>query len=115
MQAEGTPLAGTADSSLSNLCSRVPGPSPDAAVYGRLSAGGETMSDELQRGAPGRRHSISTARSADDGNPDSERDLALFARLGLRPMPLEHAARVDSASTVHADITVDTAADSRAA
>jgi biotin synthase len=38
------------------------------------------------------------------GNPDTERDLALFARLGLRPMPVQvDAAR--HAGTVHAAIT----------
>ena len=42
------------------------------------------------------------------GNPDTERDLALFARLGLRPMPMEAVA--DDAisactTTVHAGIT----------
>jgi biotin synthase len=33
------------------------------------------------------------------GNPDTERDRALFARLGLRPMPVEH-----ESGTVHAAV-----------
>jgi biotin synthase len=33
------------------------------------------------------------------GNPDTERDMALFARLGLVPMPV-----VEQGETVHADI-----------
>ena len=41
------------------------------------------------------------------GNPDVERDPALFARLGLRPMPVA-AAEVDACSTtVHAGITCE--------
>jgi biotin synthase len=38
------------------------------------------------------------------GNPDTERDMALFARLGLRPMQV-----TQQGTTVHADIveTVD--------
>jgi biotin synthase len=38
------------------------------------------------------------------GNPDTERDMALFARLGLRPMPVQVEA-VQRAGTVHAAIT----------
>jgi len=33
------------------------------------------------------------------GNPDTERDMALFARLGLRPMPV-----TETSGTVHAEI-----------
>jgi biotin synthase len=45
------------------------------------------------------------------GNPDTERDLALFARLGLRPMAVDAAAAGhdrqanQSGGTVHAAIT----------
>jgi hypothetical protein len=40
------------------------------------------------------------------GNPDTERDLSLFSRLGLRPMAVQvDAAGHDHPGTVHADIT----------
>ncbi|MCF5923363.1 biotin synthase, partial [Xanthomonas perforans] len=40
------------------------------------------------------------------GNPDTERDQALFKRLGLRPMQITvDAAEHDHPGTVHAEIT----------
>jgi biotin synthase len=38
------------------------------------------------------------------GNPDTERDMALFARLGLRPMQVQVQA-AEHTGTVHAAIT----------
>jgi biotin synthase len=81
----------------------------------RLSAGRETMSDELQAlcFAAGANSIFYGERLLTTGNPDTERDMALFARLGLRPMQVEAAAddALDSGSgpacstTVHAGIT----------
>ena len=78
----------------------------------RLSAGREDMSDELQAlcFAAGANSIFYGEKLLTTGNPDTERDMALFARLGLRPMPVTaeagghdgdaHASR----GTVHADI-----------
>src|SRR5690242_11361357 len=76
----------------------------------RLSAGRETMSDELQAlcFAAGANSIFYGEKLLTTGNPDTERDLALFARLGLRPMQVEAAAEdvIDACSTtVHAGIT----------
>ena len=74
----------------------------------RLSAGRETMSDELQAlcFAAGANSIFYGEKLLTTGNPDTERDQALFARLGLRPM---HVAGIQAASdcstTVHAPIT----------
>ncbi len=67
----------------------------------RLSAGRESMSDELQALCflAGANSIFYGEKLLTTGNPDTERDLALFARLGLRPMPV-----VATADTVHADI-----------
>ena len=67
----------------------------------RLSAGRESMSDELQAlcFVAGANSIFHGEKLLTTGNPDTARDLALFARLGLRPMPLPAAA-----TTVHADI-----------
>ena len=67
----------------------------------RLSAGRESMSDELQALCflAGANSIFYGEKLLTTGNPDTERDLALFARLGLRPMPL-----VETGNTVHADI-----------
>ena len=77
----------------------------------RLSAGRESMSDELQAlcflaGANSIFHGDKLLTT---GNPDTQRDEALFARLGLRPMPLVESALAEGAGmaavgTVHADI-----------
>ncbi len=76
----------------------------------RLSAGRESMSDELQAlcFAAGANSIFYGEKLLTTGNPDTERDQALFARLGLRPMRIEMA--VDDAipacsTTVHAGIT----------
>ena len=56
----------------------------------RLSAGRESMSDELQALCflAGANSIFYGEKLLTTGNPDVERDQALFARLGLRPMPL---------------------------
>ena len=67
----------------------------------RLSAGRESMSDELQALCflAGANSIFYGEKLLTTGNPDVERDQALFARLGLKPMPV-----VDTGGTVHADI-----------
>ena len=59
----------------------------------RLSAGRETMSDELQAlcFAAGANSIFYGEKLLTTGNPDTGRDQALFARLGLRPMQVEAA------------------------
>src|SRR3546814_17063021 len=56
----------------------------------RLSAGREQMSDELQALCflGGANSILYGEKLFTTGNPDTERDLALFDRLGLRPMQL---------------------------
>jgi biotin synthase len=83
----------------------------------RLSAGREEMSDELQALCflAGANSIFYGEKLLTTGNPDVERDQALFTRLGLRPMPPGvdaggHGAHVDGAGTVHAAITVADAA-----
>ena len=78
----------------------------------RLSAGREAMSDELQAlcFAAGANSIFYGEKLLTTGNPDVERDQALFARLGLRAMAVE----VQS-GTVHADIVEDVPACGRAA
>ena len=83
----------------------------------RLSAGRETMSDELQAlcFAAGANSIFHGEKLLTTGNPDVARDQALFARLGLRPMPttVDDVARGTEAATgagacsttVHAGIT----------
>ncbi|MBN8717097.1 MAG: biotin synthase BioB [Stenotrophomonas sp.] len=76
----------------------------------RLSAGRETMSDELQALCflAGANSIFYGEKLLTTGNPDTERDLALFARLGLRPMAVESVPddRIDACTTtVHAGIT----------
>jgi len=80
----------------------------------RLSAGREAMGDELQALCflAGANSIFYGEKLLTTGNPDTERDLALFARLGLRPMPVEAANVHDGhrndppgSGTVHADIT----------
>jgi biotin synthase len=67
----------------------------------RLSAGRESMSDELQAlcFAAGANSIFYGEKLLTTGNPDVERDQALFARLGLRPMAV-----APPAATVHAEI-----------
>ena len=74
----------------------------------RLSAGREAMGDELQALCfmAGANSIFYGEKLLTTGNPDTERDQALFARLGLRPMAIEvDAADHDHPGTVHADIT----------
>ena len=72
----------------------------------RLSAGREQMSDELQALCflGGANSIFYGEKLLTTGNPDTERDLALFARLGLRPMQVIDTADSQGSSTVHADI-----------
>ncbi len=76
----------------------------------RLSAGREAMSDELQALCflAGANSIFYGEKLLTTGNPESERDLALFARLGLQPMPVQvDADGHDYGGTVHADISAD--------
>ncbi|MEO6366089.1 MAG: biotin synthase BioB [Luteimonas sp.] len=73
----------------------------------RLSAGRESMSDELQAlcFAAGANSIFHGETLLTTGNPDVERDRLLFERLGLRPMPMPRSApATNAAATVHADI-----------
>lgn len=111
VQVQGTPLAGTAELDPFEFVRTIAAARimmPRSMV--RLSAGRETMSDELQAlcFAAGANSIFYGEKLLTTGNPDTERDMALFARLGLRPMPV-----VEQAGTVHADIVAQP--DSRAA
>lgn len=102
VQVEGTPLAGTAQLDPFEFVRTIAVARimmPKSMV--RLSAGRESMSDELQAlcFAAGANSIFYGEKLLTTGNPDTERDMALFARLGLRPMPV-----VEEAVTVHADI-----------
>jgi len=107
VQVEGTPLAGTAELDPFEFVRTVATARilmPRSMV--RLSAGRESMSDELQAlcFAAGANSIFYGEKLLTTGNPDVERDQALFARLGLRPMHVA-AAEVDACSTtVHASI-----------
>jgi biotin synthase len=83
----------------------------------RLSAGRESMSDELQAlcFAAGANSIFYGEKLLTTGNPDVERDQALFARLGLRPMAVTVDTQVEGGGTVHADIVEDAHACGRAA
>ena len=88
----------------------------------RLSAGREQMGDELQALCflAGANSIFYGEKLLTTGNPDTERDQALFARLGLRPMPLvqcdhDHGTESVAGGTVHADITAPAPACERAA
>src|SRR3546814_21114094 len=73
----------------------------------RLSAGREQMSDELQAlfFAAGANSIFHGEKLLTTGNPDTERDLALFDRLGLRPMQVTvDADDPDRGRTVHTEI-----------
>nr|WP_133479134.1 biotin synthase BioB [Lysobacter segetis] len=105
VQVEGTPLAGTAELDPFEFVRMIAVARilmPRSMV--RLSAGRESMSDELQAlcFAAGANSIFYGEKLLTTGNPDTERDMALFARLGLRPMNV-----VEAPNTVHADI-VDT-------
>ncbi len=114
VQVEGTPLHGTAELDPFEFVRTIAVARitmPQSMV--RLSAGRESMSDELQAlcFAAGANSIFYGEKLLTTGNPDTDRDLALFARLGLRPMPLTvdddgH----DGPTTVHADIVEPTRA-----
>ncbi len=73
----------------------------------RLSAGRESMSDELQAlcFAAGANSIFYGEKLLTTGNPDTGRDQALFARLGIRPMEVAvDAEDHDHPGTVHLDI-----------
>ncbi|KAF1695283.1 biotin synthase BioB [Pseudoxanthomonas koreensis] len=113
VQVAGTPLAGTAELDPFEFVRMVAVARiamPRSMV--RLSAGREQMSDELQAlcFAAGANSIFHGEKLLTTGNPDVERDQALFARLGLRPMPLSrcepgHGTVAATGATVHADIT----------
>ena len=114
VQVPGTPLAGTAEIDPFEFVRTIAVARilmPRAMV--RLSAGRESMSDELQALCflAGANSIFYGEKLLTTGNPDVERDQALFARLGLRPMPVpgDGAAAVAATEaaptmTVHADV-----------
>jgi biotin synthase len=106
VQVEGTPLAGTAlldpfEYVRTIAVARIL--MPRSMV--RLSAGRAEMSDELQALCflAGANSIFYGEKLLTTGNPDVEHDQALFARLGIVPMPVE-LEPVVHASTVHAAI-----------
>ncbi|GAB3510992.1 biotin synthase BioB [Pseudoxanthomonas daejeonensis] len=123
VQVTGTPLAGTAELDPFEFVRMIAVARitmPRSMV--RLSAGREAMSDELQAlcFAAGANSIFYGEKLLTTGNPDVERDQALFARLGLRPMPLvhcepDHGTVTGTGATVHADITGPAPACGRAA
>ena len=109
VQVAGTPLAGTTELDPFEFVRTIAVARilmPRSMV--RLSAGRETMSDELQAlcFAAGANSIFHGEKLLTTGNPDTEKDRALFERLGLRPMHVA-AAEVasDCSTTVHAAIT----------
>ncbi len=118
VQVEGTPLAGTAELDPFEFVRTIAVARilmPKSMV--RLSAGREQMSDELQAlcFAAGANSIFYGEKLLTTGNPDTERDMALFARLGLVPMQVEVAAEAhdhataNGGGTVHATITAQSA------
>lgn len=91
VQVEGTPLHGTEpldplEFVRTIACARIT--MPRAMV--RLSAGRQDMSDGIQALCflAGANSIFYGEKLLTTGNPDVERDRALFARLGIRPMPI---------------------------
>jgi len=106
VQVEGTPLHGTAELDPFEFVRTIAVARilmPRSMV--RLSAGRAEMSDEVQALCflAGANSIFYGEKLLTTGNPDTERDLALFARLGLRPMQVTVEAH-DHGGTVHADI-----------
>ncbi len=102
VQVEGTPLAGTSlldpfEFVRTIAVARIL--MPHSMV--RLSAGRAEMSDELQALCffAGANSIFYGEKLLTTGNPDVERDQALFVRLGIHPLEVEH-----TSATVHADI-----------
>ena len=90
VQVEGTPLAGTAELDAFEFVRTIAVARllmPQSMV--RLSAGRESMSDELQTlcFVAGANSIFYGEKLLTTGNPDTESDRALFARLGLQPEP----------------------------
>ena len=90
VQVEGTPLHGTAPLDPLEFVRTVAGARitmPKARV--RLSAGREAMSEAIQALCffAGANSIFYGEKLLTTGNPDVEQDQALFAKLGLRPMP----------------------------
>jgi biotin synthase len=90
VQVEGTPLHGAAELDPFEFvrtvaCARIT--MPRAAV--RLSAGRQAMSDAVQALCflAGANSIFYGDKLLTTDNPEAERDTALFARLGLKPMP----------------------------
>ncbi|HET6434320.1 MAG TPA: biotin synthase BioB [Xanthomonadaceae bacterium] len=118
VQVEGTPLAGTAELDPFEFVRTIAVARllmPRSMV--RLSAGRETMSDELQAlcFCAGANSIFYGEKLLTTGNPDTGRDQALFARLGLRAMEVaeQHGDAAPAGlcgETVHAAITADAAA-----
>ena len=108
VQVEGTPLHGIAELDPFEFVRTIAVARilmPRSMV--RLSAGRAEMSDEIQAlcFAAGANSIFYGEQLLTTGNPDTERDMALFARLGLRPMPVTvDADGHDHPGTVHADI-----------
>jgi biotin synthase len=108
VQVEGTPLDGTAELDPFEFVRTIAVARilmPRSMV--RLSAGRESMSDELQAlcFAAGANSIFYGEKLLTTSNPDVERDQALFARLGLRPMAVEvDASEHDRPGAVHAQI-----------
>jgi biotin synthase len=108
VQVEGTPLHGTQQLDPFEFVRTIAVARllmPHSMV--RLSAGREEMSDELQALCflAGANSIFYGEKLLTTGNPDTERDLALFERLGLRPMQVNvDAHHHDHGGTVHADI-----------
>ncbi|HSR65426.1 MAG TPA: biotin synthase, partial [Xanthomonadaceae bacterium] len=118
VQVEGTPLAGTKELDPFEFVRTIAVARllmPRSMV--RLSAGRETMSDELQALCflAGANSIFYGEKLLTTGNPDTDRDQALFARLGLKPMHVaeQHADTAPAGlcgETVHAAITADAGA-----
>ncbi len=110
VQVEGTPLHGTVELDSFEFVrtiavARIAMP----ASMVRLSAGREQMSDELQAlcFAAGANSIFYGEQLLTTGNPDTARDRALFARLGLRPMEVtvQSDPRDADHDSVHVSIT----------
>jgi len=107
VQVAGTPLDGTAELDPFEFVRTIAVARllmPRSMV--RLSAGRESMSDELQALCflAGANSIFYGEKLLTTGNPDTERDMALFARLGLRPMQVIEQPLQSGGNTVHADI-----------
>ncbi|MDQ3617503.1 MAG: biotin synthase BioB [Pseudomonadota bacterium] len=117
VQVEGTPLAGTAELDPFEYVRTIAVARllmPRSMV--RLSAGRESMIDELQALCflAGANSIFFGEKLLTTSNPDTERDLALFARLGLRPMQVVDAADNRRLDTVHAAILEERELEERA-